>query len=183
MVEFAFGSVFLMIVLAGLLDISRAFHYTIGLEGAARAGARHGAFYVATSQQQAYLDDTDIKSIVDKVLLGDGLNASTLKSSAGCLAPTDANTWANPPYASAAYPISNNSPWLYICYDVKGPNKAGTKAAPPAANSATYTGSDLAVILLDRYGLLGGLSNEYLRAGASLTSIPLTTYQHFSVQG
>jgi Flp pilus assembly protein TadG len=183
MVEFAFGSVFLMIILAGLLDLSRAFHYTIGLEGAARAGARHGAFYVATSQQQAYLDDTDIKSIVDKVLAGDGLNPSTLKSSAACLVPTDSNTWVNPPYASAAYPSSNNSPWLYICYDTKGANKAGTKAAAPAANDATYTSSDLAVILLDRYGLFGGLSNEYLKSGASLTSIQLTAYQHFAVQG
>src|SRR3981081_3428196 len=104
MVEFAFGSVFLMIVLAGLLDISRAFHYTIGLEGAARAGARPGAFYVATTSQQAYLDDTDIKSIVDKVLVGDGLNASTLKASANCLTPSDSNTWVNPPYATSAYP-------------------------------------------------------------------------------
>ena len=99
MVEFAFGSVFLMIILAGLLDLSRAFHYTIGLEGAARAGARHGAFYVATSQQQAYLDDTDIKSIVDKVLAGDGLSPSTLKSSAASLissATASATAWRRP---------------------------------------------------------------------------------------
>lgn len=183
MVEFAFGSVFLLIILAGLLDISRAFHYTIGLEGAARAGARHGAFYVATSSQQSYLDDTDIKSVVDKVLAGDGLNASTLKSSAGCIVPTDSNTWANPPYAAAAYPPTNNSPWLYICYDSQGAGKAGTKASPPASADATYTGSDLVVILLDRYGLMGGLSNEYLKSGASITSITLTAYQHFSVQG
>ena len=183
MVEFAFGSVLLMIILAGLLDLSRAFHYTIGLEGAARAGARHGAFWTATSSQQTYLDDADIKAIVDKVLLGDGLSASTLKSSAGCIAPTDGNTLANPPYAATAYPTSNNSPWLYICYDTKGPNKAGTKATPPAANDATYTGADLAVIILARYGLLGGLSTEYLKAGASLSSIQLTAFQHFAVQG
>jgi len=39
------------------------------------------------------------------------------------------------------------------------------------------------VILLDRYGLIGGLSSEYLQSGASLTSIQLTAFQHFAVQG
>jgi hypothetical protein len=183
LVELAITSVILMILLAGLLDLSRAFHYTIGLEGAARAGARHGAFYNTPTTQQPYLDDADIKIAVDRVLAGDGLNASTLKTSANCIAPTDSNTWANPPYASSAYPTTANSPWLYICYDSQGGLKAGTKASPPAVGDATYTGSDLVVIVLDRYGLMGGLSSEYLKQGASLTSIALTAYQHFGVQG
>jgi hypothetical protein len=38
-------------------------------------------------------------------------------------------------------------------------------------------------VLLDRYGLIGGLSSEYLQAGSSLTGINLTAYSHFSVQG
>jgi hypothetical protein len=172
-----------MVLLGGLLDISRAFHYTIGLEGAVRAGARHGAFYQPTIGQQPYLDNADIKIAVDQVLAGDGLNASTLVSSASCLAPSDSNSWYNPPYNSSAYPSTVNSPRLYICYDTQGPRRAGTLTSPPAPGSTNYTGADLLVVLLDNYGLIGGLSSEYLQSGASLTGINLTTFQHFAVQG
>jgi Flp pilus assembly protein TadG len=183
LVEFAFGFVVLLILLTGLLDIARAFHYTIGLEGAARAGARHGAFYQTNIQQQPYLDDADIKSAVDAVLLGDGLNSSTLKTSANCLSPTDSNSWYNPPYDSSAYPTTNNTPYLYICYDTQN-TKVGTLSSPPAPGNTTYTGDDLLVVVLDRYGLMGGLSSEYLRnGGSSMTSITLTAFQHFAVQG
>lgn len=183
MVEFALATAFLMILLGGLLDVSRAFHYTIGLEGAARAGARHGAFYQSTIGQQPYLDDTDIKQAVDQVLAGDGLNSSTLVATSSCIAGTDGNAWANPPYAASYYPTAVNTPKLYICYDTQGTSKSGTKASPPAPNTTTYTGSDLLVVVLARYGLIGGLSSEYLKAGASLTGISLTAFQHFSVQG
>lgn len=182
LVEFAFGFVVLLILLSGLLDLSRAFHYDIGLEGAARAGARHGAFYQVNISQQPYLDDNDIKTAVDEVLLGDGLNTSTLKTSAACLTPTDSNKWYDPPYASSAYPSSNDSPYLYICYDTQT-QKLGTLAAPPAPGSTTWTGKDLCVVVLDRYGLFGGLSSEYLTNGSSITSITLTAFDHFAVQG
>jgi len=183
LVELAISTVFLMILLGGLLDLSRAFHYAVGLQGAVRAGARHGAFYQSTIAQAPYLDNADIKLAVDQVLAGDGLNASTLMASASCLTPTDGNTWANPPYASAAYPSTTNTPRLYICYDTQGASKSGTKTSPPPPNSSTYTGTDLVVILLDQYGLIGGLSSEYLKSGASLAGIQLTAFQHFSVQG
>jgi Flp pilus assembly protein TadG len=182
LVELAITTVILMILLAGILDIARAFHYTIGLTGAARAGARHGTFFNSPTTQDPYLDNADIKTAVDQVLAGDGLPASTLKASANCLTPSDNNAWANPPYASAAYPTANNSPWLYICYDTQG-SKTGTKTSAPAAGDTTWAGKDVVVIVLDRYGLMGGLSTEYLKQGASLTSIPLTAYQHFAVQG
>lgn len=172
-----------MILLTGLLDISRAFHYTIGLEGAARAGARHGAFFQSTIGQDPYLDNADIKSAVDQVLAGDGLNNSTLSAASGCLSPTDGNTWGNPPYAGSAYPTTTNTPTLYLCYDTQGTHKSGTKVSPPAPNDATYAGTDLLVVVLDRYGLLGGLSSEYLQGGSSITGINLTAWQHFSVQG
>ena len=104
-------------------------------------------------------------------------------ASGSCLSPSDSNTWVNPPYDSSKYPTATNSPRLYICYDSQGAGKSGTKTSPPPPNSTTYTGSDLVVILLDRYGLIGGLSSEYLKAGSSLTGIQLTAFQHFSVQG
>jgi len=182
LVEFAVSSVFLLVLLAGMMDISRAFHYTIGLQGAVRAGARHGAFYQATIGQQPYLDDTDIKAAVDQVLAGDGLSPSVLQSTSTCIAGTDGNIWNNPPYAATAYPTATNSPWLYLCYDTQGAKK-GTLAAPPAPAATTYTGTDLLVVLVARYGLIGGLSTEYLKQGAALTSIQLTAFQHFSVQG
>ena len=184
MVELAITSLILMVILAGLLDISRAFHYTIGISGAARAGARHGAFYNTPTNQQPYLDNADIKLAVDQVLAGDGLNPSTLVANAACLAPTDGNAWGNPPYAASAYPAAANTPTLYICYDTQGAfAKSGTKTTPPGVGVASYTGTDLLVVVLDRFGLIGGLSTEYLRTGAGLTSILLTAFQHFSVQG
>lgn len=183
-VELALTTTFLMILLGGLLDLSRAFHYTIGLEGAARAGARHGVFYQSTIGQKPYLDDADIKQAVDQVLAGDGLNASTLVASTNCLTPTDGNAWVNPPYAASAYPTTINSPKLYICYDTQGVNKTGTRTSPPPSGDTTWTGVDMVVTVLDQYGLIGGLSSEYLRSGASaLTSIQLTAFQHYSVQG
>ena len=182
LVEFAFGGVVLLILLTGLLDLSRAFHYTIGLNGAARAGARHGAYFVATGAQNAYLDDADIKQAVDQVLAGDGIGASTFKNNGSCIAGTDSNGWRNPPYDSAAFPTANNAPWLYICYDTQG-TRTSTRATAPAKGDSTYSGKDLLVVLLARYGLFGGLSSEYLVAGASLTSIPLISDQHFAVQG
>jgi Flp pilus assembly protein TadG len=182
LVELAITTVMLMILLAGILDLSRAFHYTIGLTGAVRAGARHATFFNSPTNQQPYLDNADIKLAVDQVLAGDGLSASTLKASANCLTPTDGNTWANPPYANAAYPTAVNSPWLYVCYDTQG-SKTGTNTSPPAVGDLSWTGKDVAVILLSRYGLIGGLSTEYLKQGAALTSIQLTSYQHFAVQG
>lgn len=183
MVELALTSAFLMILLGGLLDLSRAFHYTLGLQGAVRAGARHGAFYQSTIGQAPYLDNTDIKAAVDQVLAGDGLNPSNQVATNSCLSPTDSNTWVNPPYANSAYPTAVNTPTLYICYDTQGAGKSGTRVSPPAPNVATFTGSDLVVILLDEYGLIGGLSSEYLKSGTSLTGIQLTAFQHFSVQG
>ena len=183
LVELALTTAFLMILLGGLLDISRAFHYTIGLEGAVRAGARRGAFFQSTIGQTPYLDDTDIKTAVDQVLAGDGLRQSTASTSSGCLTPTDGNTWVNPPYSGSAYPTTTNTPTLYICYDTQGTHKSGTMSSPPPPNDFTYTGSDLLVVILDRYGLIGGLSSEYLQSGASLTGIDLTAFQHFAVQG
>jgi len=183
-VELAITSVLLMVLLAGLLDVSRAFHYAIGIEGAARAGARHGAFFNTPTNQQPYLDNADIKVAVDQVLAGDGLNPSTLVAGGSCLGPTDGNIWGNPPYAASAYPTAANSPTLYICYDTQNVvAKAGTKTTPPAVGNSTYTGTDLLVVVLDRFGLIGGLSSEYLRSGSGLTSILLTAFQHFAVQG
>ena len=183
LVELALTTAFLMILLGGLLDISRAFHYTVGLEGAARAGARHGAFYQATIGQTPYLDNADIQVAVNQVLAGDGLNPSTLVASASCLTPTDSNAFYDPPYNGSAYPTNTNSPTLYICYDTQGSHRTGTLTSPPAPGSSTYTGGDLLVVILDRYGLIGGLSSEYLQSGASLTGINLTAFEHFAVQG
>ncbi len=183
MVELALTSAFLMILLGGLLDLSRAFHYTVGLQGAVRAGARHGAFYQTTIGQQPYLDNTDIKAAVDQVLAGDGLTSSTLVASTSCLSPTDSNSWVDPPYSSSAYPTTINKPTLYICYDTQRAGKTGTRTNPPAPNDASFTGSDLEVVLLSQYGLIGGLSSEYLKSGTSLTGIQLTAFQHFAVQG
>src|SRR5712692_6069274 len=45
LVEFAISSIVLLLLMMGLLDLSRAFYYAVNLQGAAREGARHGAWF------------------------------------------------------------------------------------------------------------------------------------------
>ena len=57
----------------GLLDLSRAFYYAVSLQGAAREGARHGAWFNTASRANNYLDDADVMQAVNQSLSGAGL--------------------------------------------------------------------------------------------------------------
>src|SRR5438270_12167661 len=102
-VEFALSSVLLLLLLLGLIDFSRVFYFDTGIHGAAREGARHGAWFDTPSRTNPYLDDTDIKSAVDQSLGGVyGVPSSFLAGN--CATPTNGNNYYNPPYTSSAYP-------------------------------------------------------------------------------
>src|SRR5690242_14909458 len=118
LVEFAVSSVVLLLLVGGLVDIGRSIYVSEALSNAAREGARHGTWFDQGSLSHPYLDDTEIKATVDAELASISLPASVLKNpGTTCPNPTDGNGLHNPPFASAAYPATPNTTWLYICYN------------------------------------------------------------------
>ena len=146
LVEFAISSVVLVLLVGGLVDVGRAVFFSEALSNAAREGARHGAWFDAARQTNPYLSDSQIKSAVDAELATISLPASVLKTS-NCPAPSDGNTFHNPPFPNSAYPTSANQPWLYICYN----NTPGTDFTTAATNQGQL---DLNVVVLYTYGPL-----------------------------
>jgi Flp pilus assembly protein TadG len=131
LVEFAVSSVVLLLLVGGLVDIGRSIYVSEAMSNAVREGARHGAFFDAPTQSHPYLYDASIKAAVDAELASSNLPASILKNpGTTCPTVTDGNSVHNPPYASSAYPITANLPWLYICYN----NTPGLDFTSPATN-------------------------------------------------
>src|SRR5262249_46814538 len=118
LVEFAISSLVLLLLAMGLIDLSRAFYFSVSLQGAAREGARHGAWFNTASRENIYLDDADVLIAVRDSLHGAGFQDSQihLMTSAGCLSPTDGNSLNNKPYPAAAYPTQFQHVNVYICY-------------------------------------------------------------------
>jgi len=50
LVEFAISSTVLLLLAMGLIDLSRAFYFSVALQGAAREGARHAAWFNTASR-------------------------------------------------------------------------------------------------------------------------------------
>src|SRR3984893_270830 len=171
MVEFALSSVILLLLVGGLVDIGRAIYFSEALSNAAREGARHGVFFDAPHQSHPYLFDAQIKASVDAQLAPISMPASVLKNpGTTCPAPTDGNSFHNPPYASSAYPSTANQPWLYICYD----NAAGVDfTSPPGGQSQ----QDLNVIVLYSYGALTPVIS------AQFGAFRIAANEHITVQG
>lgn len=144
----------------------------MGLHNAAREGARHGVWFSTGSRQDIYLDDNDIKSTVDSVLVGSNLQASTLN--AGC--PGSA-----PNNFPSSFPSQTMKPQLYICYDAQGARiGAGSSfsGGPPAPRDLSMSGKDLEVVVTMTYGLVTGLMQ-----GVFPNNFGMTSYQHMTIQG
>ncbi len=171
-VEFALTSVVLILLVGGLVDISRAVFISDALSSAVREGARHGIWFSAAYATNPYLYDVPIKATVDQELAGIGLAPSTLKNSVStCPTPADGNLYHNPPYVPSAFPATSNQAWLYICYD----NTPGLDF--PAAAAVGRSQQDLNVILLYSYGpLTPVISSQF-------GNFPLAVNQHMTVQG
>jgi hypothetical protein len=173
-VELAISSVVLLLLMTGLLDLSRVFYFSVSLHAAAREGARHGAWFNTSARQNQYLDDGDIKDAVDKTLAGAGLGPSTLVG--GC----PGNSPFNTPYPTASYPPTGQV-YLYICYDALGsPTGAGTccpAGSPPGQDNLSWTGKDLDVIVLYQYQFVTGFLN-FLGNG-----VQIPANQHMYIQG
>jgi Flp pilus assembly protein TadG len=176
LVEFAISSIVLLLLMMGLLDLSRAFYFSVNLQGAAREGARHGAWFNTSARANLFLDDTDIMSAVNSGLSGAGVTAN-LVPSGGCLSPTDGNAFNNKPYAAAAYPASTQQVNAYICYTYPGGAlQAGSKATPPSDNS--WRLGDINVSLLMNFALITPLIQGLFGNG-----LKLAYNEHFTIQG
>ena len=174
LVEFAISSIVLLLLVMGLLDLSRAFYYAVSLEGAAREGARHGAWFDTASRSNIYMDDADVMSAVNSSLAGAGLTGVLVPG--GCLAGTDGNTINNKPYASSAYPLSRQQVNVYICYTQPGGAQVGTLPAHPTDNS--WRLGDINVSLLMNFGLITPFIQSIFGNG-----IPIVYNEHFTIQG
>jgi Flp pilus assembly protein TadG len=180
LVEFAISSIVLLLLMMGLLDLSRAFYYAVNLQGAAREGARHGAWFDTKSRVNIYLDDADVNSAVDSGLLGSGITCvgtSCFVPSGGCLVPTDSNTNNNKPYAASAYPVTTQRVNVYICYSA--PNnggQVGTLAMHPTDNS--WRLGDINVSVLMNFALITPFIQNLFGNG-----INLAFNEHFTIQG
>jgi hypothetical protein len=176
LVEFAILSIVLVMMLMGLLDLSRAFYYAVSLEGAAREGARHGTWFDTSSRANIYLDDADIMTAVNQSLSGAGLTG-TLQTSSGCLVPSDSNAVNDKPYAASAYPTSPQSVNVYICYSKPGgAGQTGTIANHPTDNS--WRLGDVNVSLLMNFQLITPFIQSMFGQG-----VKVAFNQHFTIQG
>jgi Flp pilus assembly protein TadG len=172
-VELAISSIVLLLLLTGLLDLSRVFYYSVIIHNAAREGARHGAWYDVTARQNPYLDQADIQSAVNDVLTEAGLPSASLRS--GCPTPSDGNSVYNPPYQSSAYPTSTNQPYLFICYDN---GSSSLPASTPPSVPDTYWQHDLNVTVIMAYGLVTGFMQNVVG-----NNIRVASNAHMTVQG
>jgi Flp pilus assembly protein TadG len=175
LVEFAISSIVVLLLMMGLLDLSRAFYYAVSLEGAAREGARHGAWFNTASRANNYLDDADIMTAVNQSLNGAGLTGVQV-TSAGCLAGTDGNSFNNKPYPVSAFPTTPQSVNVYICYTPPSGGPVATMGAAPGDNS--WRLGDVNVALLMNFQLITPFIQTMFGNG-----INLAYNEHFTIQG
>jgi len=177
LVEFAISSILLVLMLMGLLDLSRAFYYAVNLEGAAREGARHGAWFDTASRQNPYLDDADIMTAVNQSLKGAGL-VGVLQPNPNCLASADGNTANNKPYAASAFPTTPQSVNVYICYTQPQPGstQSGSMLSHPTDNS--WRLGDVNVALLMNFQRITPFIQGIFGQG-----INVAYNEHFTIQG
>ena len=176
LVEFAISSIVLLLLMMGLLDLSRAFYYAINLQSAAREAARHGAWFNTSARANNFLDDNDVMQAVNQSLAGAGLTG-TLVTTSGCLAPADGNSFNNKPYAASAFPTTPQAVNVYICYTPpSGGAAVATRGAAPTDNS--WRLGDINVSLLMNFQLITPMIQGLFGNG-----INLAYNEHFTIQG
>src|SRR5690348_13361160 len=162
----------------GLIDLSRAFYYSVALQGAAREGARHGAWFNTAARQNNFLYDDAVMTAVKQSLYGAGFTDSQihLMQSGGCLNPTDGNSLNNKPYPAAAFPNASQNVNVYICYTDPYGSQTGSRLAAPPDNS--WKLGDINVSLLMNFQLITPLIQGLFGNG-----INLAYNEHFTIQG
>ncbi len=178
LVEFAISSTVLVLLAMGLLDLSRAFYFAVNLQGAAREGARHGAWFNTNARANPYLDDADVMTAVKQSLYGAGFTDPNITqiTNAGCLTPTDGNGVNNKPYPVSAYPTTGGTVNVYICYTDPNGNKSASRASAPTDNS--WRLGDVNVSILMNFPLITPFIQGIFGNGLNLAY-----NEHFTIQG
>jgi Flp pilus assembly protein TadG len=178
LVEFAISSTVLLLLAMGLLDLSRAFYYSVNLQGAAREGARHGAWFNTAGRSNPYLDDADVMTAVKQSLYGAGFTDPNINlvTTGGCLSPTDGNSVNNKPYPQSAYPTTTGKVNVYICYTDPNGTKSATRASAPTDNS--WRLGDINVAILMNFQLITPFIQGIFGNGLNLAY-----NEHFTIQG
>jgi Flp pilus assembly protein TadG len=168
-VEFGLSAVLLLFILLGLIDLGRAFYFSVGLQSASREGARQASWFDPGTGTNPNLYDAAIQSAVDAVLADSGLPPSQLQNSATgttCPSTADGNAAYNPPYTAAAYAATSvNQPLLYICYA----NTPGLDFST-APNDNSLKGQDVNVILVMNFGFASGFMQGALGNAVSMAA-------------
>jgi Flp pilus assembly protein TadG len=181
LVEFAISSIVLLLLMMGLLDLSRAFYYAVSLQGAAREGARHGAWFDTKSRINIYLDNSDIMSAVQSGLQGSGINCTGVNGincfvAGACLPGADGNTANNKPYAAVNYPATTQKVNVFICYTSPTGGQTGSMPVAPTDNS--WRLGDINVAILMNFGLITPFIQNMFGNG-----INMAFNEHFKIQG
>lgn len=178
LVEFAISSTVLLLLAMGLLDLSRAFYFAVNLQGAAREGARHGAWFNTNARANPYLYDTEIFTAVKQSLYGAGFNDTQINliTNAGCLTPTDANGANNKPYAQSAFPSTVGNVNVYICYTDPSGAKSASRGSAPTDNS--WRLGDVNVSILMNFQLITPFIQGIFGNGLNVAY-----NEHFTIQG
>ena len=182
LVEFAISSNVLLLLMMGLLDLSRAFYFSVNLQGAAREGARHGSWFDTASRSNLYLDNADVMDAVTAAMRGagfDGVNLPlpTQVTGGGCLAPTDGNPFNNKPYNAAAFPAATQRVNVYVCYTYPGGALQLSSITTHPSDNAWRLG-DINVSLLMNFALITPLIQGLFGNGLNLAY-----NEHFTIQG
>lgn len=178
-VEFAIGSIVLLLLLLGLADFARAYYFDLGLSGAAYSGARHAAWFDFGGRQNVWLDDGDIVTAVNPGLAGSGL--PTVTAPVGTCPTGTGGVQHNPPYDASLYPTGYNTVKLYICYTKPGSaTSLGSLASAPGPYDYSWRQGDVNVILLMNYGLVTTFMQGVLNAAGG---IHIASSSHFTIQG
>ena len=178
LVEFAISSTVLLLLAMGLIDLTRAFYYSVALQGAAREGARHAAWFNQSARTNPFMSDTEVINTVRQALTGAGFTSGQVNfvTSAGCLSPSDGNAAGDKPYPQSAYPATPQTVNVYTCYTTPGGQLYGTWPTAPSDNS--WKLGDVNVILLMNFKLITPLIQ-----GLFGGSLDLAYNEHFTIQG
>jgi Flp pilus assembly protein TadG len=178
LVEFAISSMVLLLLAMGLIDLSRAFYFSVSLQGAAREGARHGAWFNTASRENIYLDDGDVMIAIKDSLHGAGFQDSQIHliNANGCLNPSDGNGFNNKPYPAVAFPAQSQHVNVYICYTTPSGITYGSITNHPTDNS--FWLGDVNVAILMNFQLITPLIQGLFGNGLNLAY-----NEHFTIQG
>jgi len=178
LVEFAISSTVLLLLAMGLIDLSRAFYFSVAMQGAAREGARHAAWFDTARRANLFLQDSEVSSAVTLALTGAGFNSTqvTFIATNGCLSPTDGNSAGDKPYPLAAYPPTPQTIYVYACYTTPSGAQYGSLTNAPQDNA--WRLGDINVILLMNFQLITPFIQSLFG-----NSLDIAYNEHFTIQG